>query len=741
MSVQLQELTTLSNFKPLPQLATPTSESPTKHTNGTSSRVSSLLSPFASLLLKDTDIAFSCKCHRPARLPMLTEPASTVSANNKQPQNVQSTPRTHTANDASYLQNAVPDPSSALSSVPSSTPVRPGPAVIIKPASVKREEYQRFDNITVSTPSSKRKADTSATVLRPHERELADRKIEELEALVTRLVEERDDLDATASFDRVFTADGEMIAIKEAPMERLSTMIANVNNLGHFPELPVESVMQLQKLLEPNITCTGHVTLFSQVADWSEGIEKARSALQASRLILTSMIDGRDDYRLRPEDLVGAIIDLVKVIRTECIIPVVQARRSDSLFDEASSRRKELSTVLRGCRAVLSKFATLIGKVNLPERGLNVLEDLTVGLMVEQNSDSEKDSVFGLKPFESFRQAAMDVLAQIFAQHADQRPSILNGILSNLEKLPDKKASARQFKSAHEVPIMSITALFMRFVQVAAMNSESRTNRSVNAEYGWKEEEGSDYEPGTATPRTSKTKINAGTPDQIAKALALNANHIASTITSNLVDRASNVSKTGDKPFRNLLDLFIEDFCNVLGSPEWPAAAILLSTLLIRMSNMVHGKDAAKQTVVDKDMALATMAKVGCGVIDFKHRLKQLKRGLDTSQSELSAKLERLANDALTENAKESINPIDLYEFDGPYRIVLDSLSDYLELQRGQDHPHLQSLSGCHVTLWLDTVLREFHHDSSDGPRSPAIEDLQQHLEAMIMDSKWLHRN
>lgn len=607
--------------------------------------------------------------------------------------------------------------------------------MVIKPAAVKKEEYQRFDNIVVNKHSSQRKVEKDTTILRPHERELADRKIEELESFVIRLCDERDDLDASGSFSRVSTAEGEMNVIEPRTMDRLSDRMANVNNLGRFSELPVDLITQIQKLLEPSITYTGQLTLFPQDEDWSEGISQARAALQASKLILASMIDGRDDYRLRPEDTVGIIIDLIKVIRNECIMPVVQARRSDSLFDTANSRRKELINVLRGCGAVLSRFATLIGRVNLPERGLNVLEDLTVGLLVEQNSDSEKDSVFGIKPFESFRQKAMDVLAQIFARHAEQRPSILNGILSNLEKLPDKKASARQFKSAREVPIMSISALFMRFVQVAATNRDSRTDHSSA-----NEDEDMEYESSTAAPQTSKRKNQNNTPDQIARALALNANHTAHTITSNLVDRASNVSKTGDKPFRNLLDLFIEDFCNVLGSPEWPAAAVLLSKLLVRMDNMVHGDTAAKQSVVDKDMALSTMAKMGCGVIEFRHRLKHLKRSLDASQSELSAKLDRLTDDALTDSVKDDINPMDLYEFDGPYRMVIESLSDYLELQRGQEDPHLESVTGCHVTLWLDSVIRTLDKSSADAPHSQAAEELQRRLEAMIMDPKWLDR-
>ncbi|KAJ4355324.1 Sister chromatid cohesion protein 2 [Ascochyta clinopodiicola] len=726
------------NFKPAPQLATHSSESPIKYNNGTSSKVSSLLSPFAAMLLNNTGVYFTPSEISANETLRAVQPPKQVTPL-PQPR---AAPQTHTPSNAAYAQNAsIPYPSSAISSAPNSTPLRPGPAVVIKPAAVKREEYQRIDNLAISTTSSQRKVESNTAILRPHEREIADRKMEELESYVTRLCEEKDDLDVSGSFVRASTADGEVSVLEARAMDRLSDKMANVNNLGHFAELPVDLIMQIQRLLEPSITYTGQLTLFSQDDDWSESIDKARSALQASKLILTSMIDGCDDYRLRPEDTVGVIIDLIKAIRNDCIMPVVQARRSDSLFDSASSSRKGLISILRGCGAVLSRFATLIGKVNLPERGLNVLEDLTVGLLVEQNSDSEKDSVFGIKPFESFRQKAMDVLAQIFARHAEQRPSILNGILSNLEKLPDKKASARQFKSAREVPIMSISALFMRFVQVAAMNRESRANHTIAEEAEpVKRDEDSDYESGNVAPQTSKKKGKSGAPHRIAQALARHASNIATTITSNLVDRASNVSKTGDKPFRNLLDLFIEDFCNVLGSPEWPAAAILLSTLLVRMVSVVHGDTAAKQSVVDKDMALSTIAKMGCGVIDFKHRLKQLKRALDASQSELSAKLDRLADDALTDNSKESINPMDLYEFDGPYRMVIESLSDYLELQRGQEDPHLESVTGCHVTLWLDAVVQNLTESSPDSPRPQAADKLQEHLEAMIMDPKWLDR-
>lgn len=60
--VRARKLTIPSIFKPIPQLATPPPESPTKQVNGSSSRSVPSLSPFAAMLLKKTKVQFSRKC-------------------------------------------------------------------------------------------------------------------------------------------------------------------------------------------------------------------------------------------------------------------------------------------------------------------------------------------------------------------------------------------------------------------------------------------------------------------------------------------------------------------------------------------------------------------------------------------------------------------------------------------------------------------------------------------------------
>jgi cohesin loading factor subunit SCC2 len=60
-------------------------------------------------------------------------------------------------------------------------------------------------------------------------------------------------------------------------------------------------------------------------------------------------------------------------------------------------------------------------------------------------------------------------------------------------------------------------------------------------------------------------------------------------------------TKTGDAPYRNLLDLFVEDFITCLNSPDWPAAELLLRLFLFKMVSLAEGE---KTPAPARNMAL-----------------------------------------------------------------------------------------------------------------------------------------
>jgi cohesin loading factor subunit SCC2 len=610
-----------------------------------------------------------------------------------------------------------------------------------------REEYKRYET-EISDSALKRKQENTRAkdevpAMRAREMEIAERKTRDMLKLLNRLSEARHEGhdDHSDYFRNVAVIDSETTVLNNRGLTSLSEAVLNLANMDCFSALPLEKVLFIQSLSEPSIAATGELPQDLTEGDIKSWLDMAQSGLKASELVLLTMVHGAHDRRICSEDTVRDIIRALKHVLDMCIIPIVESRRNGStsdLFQLALANKSEMHSVLRSCGRVFSFLATLIGKVNLGETALSPIEYITFSIIFVQNGENEKESALEIKRFEAFRQKAMDVLVQIFACHIDQRNSITIEVLNNLEKLPDKRASARQFKSSRETPIMLVSAFFMRIVQAAACRNSQEERSRVQSGPATPDDgdESEDSESETEHRRSKKAARNATSrnPSEVSSKLMEDATRVALDISNWLVTRARNVSKSGDKPFRNLLDLFIEDFCNVLGSPEWPAAALLLEKLLGYMINIVQ--NSSKEVgVPDKDMALAILGRMGGGMIDFGIRLKQHRRGLDISQSELSNTLVRLADDAF----ENSINNHDLLGLQGPYWVVLDALPRYLKPEANQDDPHLQSVKGCHVTFWMYAFTQAFQSEG-DEPRPKVVETLEGELRKMVMDPDRLSR-
>ncbi|KAF1955793.1 sister chromatid cohesion protein-like protein Mis4 [Byssothecium circinans] len=741
-----QEMTQF-RFKPVSQLATPPPESPTDQTNGATPTKTSALSPFARMLLKQTNVDYlpagAPSVQRPKVTGNLSEHASPQVSSREPPQPVFSTP-----NRAPHAQNGVHQhpPSTPASSTSSQQP-RSGPTVVINPLgpSARREEYRRYDQITDTKGSAQQKRvdrqeqESMLATLRPQERELAEQKIEQLHRFTKKLQQEKEDADESENFKKVSCLDADITVMRTDTLDRLYDRTMVVEATSCFSSVSVDAILRIHALCEPSIAAFDQSSPFSQsdLESWPNDLHMALSALKAARLALTAMLEGCDDRRVTPEDMIITIIEALKRVLLSCVFPVLESRRTGEkaeLFNFVSGLKDKMRSTILQCTSVLKLLAPLVGKVTLTHNAINPIEYLALALLVQQNSDSDKDSVFGIQKFESLRQAAIEVLTQVFAAHSDHQHSITSEILNNLEKLPDKGANARQFKSVRDPPIMSVSALFLRFVQVAATNQHNPHKKAAAPiqEHESADEDGSDYDSDEPAARKKRPKpIGDNSARSIALRMTESAMGIAARIASVLSERAMNVSKSGDKPFRNLLDMFVEDFCNVLGSPEWPAAAVLLQQLLRCMIRIL------KTDKNNKDMALTIMGSMGCGIIDFKLRVKRLKRELDISQSDLSSKLDRLAEDALDND----IHKKDLLGFKGPYRMVIESLPDYLRVEANQSDPHLRSVQGCYMSFWLNAVAQALEPtDNGNAQPDEAMAGLQSRLETMFMDPATLSR-
>jgi cohesin loading factor subunit SCC2 len=186
-------------------------------------------------------------------------------------------------------------------------------------------------------------------------------------------------------------------------------------------------------------------------------------------------------------------------------------------------------------------------------------------------------------------------------------------------------------------------------------------------------------------------------------------------------------TKTGDSPYRNLIEIFTADFLSVLGLPDWPAAETLLTRLLFRLVQII--KDD-KQLVNAKSMSLELMGMMGAGITDLNSYIRKACDIGNTNHSVLTAELIDVAS-RLLDASKEPERAQELTGFGGPYRVVIE----YLQSQ-GLHNLQTQSAHGYNMTRWAGDVSKQIQENQIAVPLELCVR-----LRNMMIDPNWLRIN
>lgn len=610
--------------------------------------------------------------------------------------------------------------------------------MVIKPSTAPKNEFKLIDNVPPSPDELEPSTLDHLSTLQPEDRAYAEQKIEQLQKLVVRYCEAKDELESEY-FESISTIDADVTVMTGDALKKLYDRVMTVYSTECFPSVSVETIIQIQSLCDPLIAASDQSTLLTEgdFDSWTGDLRTLESGLKAARVALTAMLEGPSDRRTSSEDLLTSIVQAVKRALELCVFPVLASSRGDAgagIFDYASSHKPEVSTILRLCMSIQELLARAVRKITLPDSVVNAIEFLALTLLVHPNSTSEKDSILGIQQFERIRRAAMDVLTNIFASRPDHQQYIVNEILDSLEKLPDKGPNTRQFKSVREEPIMTVSAVFMQFVQVAGTHLDSRR---PNADLASEDEDShgndseADYDSDNPPSQKPKPTKSSKKVEGTTRRLMINALQIAQIIASTLIEKAKGVAKSADKPYRNLLDMFVDDFCRVLGSPEWPAAHLLLIRLFYQLWPLLETNNWK--------MAMSVLGYMGCGIIDFKTRLRKLRQDVDMSQSDISNRLHRLTEEVL-ESDGARLKKSDLLALTDPFRMVIGSLPDYLKVNDNRDDIHLLSVRGCYVSNWLDSINQVMETNDDDAASDKSLVELRRNVRLMMLECNWSSR-
>ncbi|KAL1868641.1 Sister chromatid cohesion protein 2 [Paecilomyces lecythidis] len=727
--------------------ATPGSLSPTPNTQ---SMGPVSLGPFARMMLESTDIAY--------RYPTPATPSSKskdgARSQKSLPPPVSTSRGSSSFNEQAFLQN---------NSFHTKEESAVKPTVIIPPLP-QSSQHAEYEPLPEPSPLKKRKLDTDVTdnlraIRLRDQKEEADAALLKLQDILHEIFEAEDRLEPDTS--SLAAAPGSTVIFKTTNSlevngfiltsevhSRLQKAIQKVVNFGRLQDIPSDYLTRVQKLCEGPIISAQAPDLKlddpsndSESQEWLKKLEDMHNALLAINTLLQTMSGSGNERDLCPEELVQAIPGVLNQIFDNCIIPAVEARvggKDSQYFQFFSTHKQTIGSLTHQTKKVLALLAKFLSRVDVSEGTITATEFLAAKLIFVENAHNDKDSAVGHQRYESVRRGAMDVLAKIFSKYPLQRPYILDEILVSLEKLPSTRQNARQFKLIDGKNIQFLTALVLQLVQTTALevhsNRPSKRKRGppVKPERADDDDEllaeGDDQEDSESDEDLPASRATFHRLASRVDRLHDNAVRSAQYIVKFIVQRAMTSTKTGDQPYRNILDLFTEDLISVLGSTDWPAAELLLRVMA---SHMVGLADHDKSPATVKNMALEILGWMGSAISDLTAAAQHSISSMEDSGSELTEYLRQLFD----EHSRHALHPEDLISPEGPFRIALEYLQE-----RDLGDWQLTSARGYYLTQWAKTACLTYYDSNNKDlvNKNNDSEELLIILSKMLEDSLWL---
>ncbi|KAJ8119650.1 hypothetical protein ONZ43_g3447 [Nemania bipapillata] len=544
------------------------------------------------------------------------------------------------------------------------------------------------------------------------------------------------------------TVDQELTMTSSAH-DKAQRLLKRAIEIGCFGQIPFDGLIRVQNLSEGALKYADSLDFKinedwgeTEVSLWAQQIPDIERGLKAARTALRVMCGGREEKQLYSEDLIQLGLNHFRNVMEGIIVPMAEVRSTGptaGLFRSLTGYKKAIMTLFASSQKLFALMSDLIASIDLSETVVNTLEFLSSRLMFVENAYTEKDSVVGVSKFDGLRLVAMHMLSQIFLMNPAQREGILSEILTSLEKLPVGKQKARQFKLSSGGSIQPISALIMRLIQASAGKVDDSKDESRSQIMQSLQDNAAPARPTKKTQYTIRTDDHAAIEHEVAvqelqdlaKKLFDGAYRYAHYVVNFIVKRALKSTKTGDTPYRNLLDLFVEDFTTCLDSPDWPAAELLLRLTMYLMFQQVDGE---KNSAPARNMALELLGVMAASISRLRSHVRKTASSFEGSDSDELGRW--LADLSLT--ILEGNTPLEkILKWDGPYRIVVEFLQD-----RFNEDGHLYSAISYLVTDWGSQISSGYDStlDDDTAERHSEFGRTAYRLRNMIEDSKWLSR-
>lgn len=308
---------------------------------------------------------------------------------------------------------------------------------------------------TATSKSRKRKRSSSEGDDEPmtagiDQRAKADSNVRSLEGLISGIFEAEDYLqpdtsdraiDKASKYWMTSTLEGVSPCLSSAIQIKLENSIHRVIGVGRFSVIPVEDLARIQKLCEFTLKLAEETTVKidgDSISDeaaadsWLGRLSIVDNGLKTAKTVLRMMVGGREEkqvscsfltfglfeadfQKIYNEDILQAVLTMLKSFLDDCVNPLIEMRPSEkpAIFKSVASHKKILGGLLHEVTNVFALLSLLISSEDIPETAVTTMEFLAKDIIFIDNAVNEKESVFGSQKVERFRVAAMDILAKV----------------------------------------------------------------------------------------------------------------------------------------------------------------------------------------------------------------------------------------------------------------------------------------------------------------------------------------
>ncbi|OSD02424.1 hypothetical protein PYCCODRAFT_1410918 [Trametes coccinea BRFM310] len=388
-------------------------------------------------------------------------------------------------------------------------------------------------------------------------------------------------------------------------------------------------------------------------------LEIARDSVLAADCCVALLGSDRLPKQLYSEELITACLATVKNQLSKILYPFVEVSPTDShvsallrqliqLSSVADSvQRRLVNEIFQAISSVLPRINDLICADSMAMSETIIIQAVYIAIgpffVVEAEGEGKSKkgssgnsviSALGGSAMRSLRLDALSLIRSIFANHEDQRPWIIEEILSSLIKLSDTKQRAGQFRLRDGRSIRTVSALLMQLVQTSAhdVRVEAKAIRKAREQALALRRQDSYNE------KTKERWLDEHDEEEIrlyASGLD-SATKAAKTIVLFLTQRSGKTKATknsNEAEYRAIFDNLISDLLAVLFWPEWPAASLILSIVCKFMVSLL---DDIKSSAQNDNNAVKTLALDHLGIIAAHLRTSALKFKQDSDDSNLT---------------------------------------------------------------------------------------------------------